>query len=207
MRNKKATTNTPTMLPQVRIIGGQWRSRKLDFPQVEGLRPTPDRVRETLFNWLHTAIPGAHCLDLFSGSGALGLEALSRGASDCTFIDIAHPSCNTLRQNITKLGCDNATVVQADTISWLGQQQSIAPNADRSITPQTTASKFDVVFLDPPFHKDFCQKACDVLIEKQLLNENAFVYIETERRVDIKVDWTLHREKTAGQVHYRLYKV
>ena len=196
------TKNRPVLakpLPQIRIIGGQWRSRKLNFPEADGLRPTPDRVRETLFNWLQSRIPGARCLDLFAGSGALGLEALSRGASHCMFIDIAHPSCQALRNNVLKLACENAQIIQMDTLNWLQQRANAGAN-------NATTDKFDVVFLDPPFHTTLCQEVCQLLIDKDLLNPNAYIYIETEHRAAIDVDWAVHREKTAGQVRYRLYK-
>lgn len=183
---------------QVRIIGGQWRSRKLEFPILDGLRPTPDRVRETLFNWLQSAIPGARCLDLFSGSGALGLEALSRGAQSCTFIDIAPVSCKALRDNLKKLDCDAAQVLQRDTMQWLKQLPA----------PQDTDNplRFDVIFIDPPFNKDLCEQICQLLVEKQIVSERGFIYIESEPRAQLVNHWPLHREKTSGQVRYRLYQ-
>ncbi|MEM5530780.1 16S rRNA (guanine(966)-N(2))-methyltransferase RsmD [Gammaproteobacteria bacterium AS21] len=181
---------------QLRIIGGQWRSRKIDFPTVDGLRPTPDRVRETLFNWLQNTVPSAHCLDLFAGSGALGIEALSRGAQSCTFIDIDHLCCQALRTNLQKLQCESAEVRQTSALQWLNQ-----------ISVNSTDKKFHVVFLDPPFNQDLCQQICQLLIDKQLLADDAYVYIETEPHANINIDWPLHREKISGQVHYRLYRV
>ncbi|EPJ48612.1 MAG: m2G966-methyltransferase [Osedax symbiont Rs2] len=181
---------------QVRIIGGQWRSRKLSFPDIEGLRPTPDRVRETLFNWIQNAVAGANCLDLFAGSGALGFEALSRGAKNCTFVDLAPASCQSLRDNITLLKTSSADVVQQDAIGWL-QQQGVT--ADES-------SKYHIVFLDPPFNKNHLQDICKLLLDRQMLHDNALVYIESEPGVELRSSWTLHREKTTGQVQYRLYK-
>ena len=120
---------------QVRIIGGDWRGRKLQFPSIEGLRPTPDRVRETLFNWLSPHIAGAHCLDLYAGSGALGFEALSRGARSCCFIDNSKQVQAALRSSVQALNCeDRATVMLADSGSAITLHHSI-----------------DLVFLDPPF--------------------------------------------------------
>ncbi|NQZ33696.1 MAG: 16S rRNA (guanine(966)-N(2))-methyltransferase RsmD [Oceanospirillaceae bacterium] len=183
---------------QVRIIGGQWRSRKLSFPVLDGLRPTPDRVRETLFNWLQSTIPGARCLDLFSGSGALGFEALSRGADHCTFIDIAPASCQALRDNLKKLECDSAEVLQRDAMQWLRQ----LPDAVEG----TNTLQFDVIFIDPPFNKDLCEQICQLMVEKKIISERGFIYIETERRAPRVNHWPLHREKTSGQVQYRLYQ-
>ena len=183
---------------QVRIIGGQWRSRKLSFPVLDGLRPTPDRVRETLFNWLQSTIPGARCLDLFSGSGALGFEALSRGADHCTFIDIAPASCQALRDNLKKLECDSAEVLQRDAKQWLRQ----LPDAVEG----TNTLQFDVIFIDPPFNKDLCEQICQLMVEKKIISERGFIYIETERRAPRVNHWPLHREKTSGQVQYRLYQ-
>ena len=183
---------------QVRIIGGQWRSRKLSFPVLDGLRPTPDRVRETRFNWLQSTIPGARCLDLFSGSGALGFEALSRGADHCTFIDIAPASCQALRDNLKKLECDSAEVLQRDAMQWLRQ----LPDAVEG----TNTLQFDVIFIDPPFNKDLCEQICQLMVEKKIISERGFIYIETERRAPRVNHWPLHREKTSGQVQYRLYQ-
>jgi len=199
MSARKKTANKPHQGPShIRIIGGQWRSRKLSFPILEGLRPTPDRVRETLFNWLQTAVPGARCLDLFAGSGALGLEALSRGAQSCTFIDMAPASCHALRDNLKNLDCQSAEVVQRDAVQWL-QQLPDATNGQNTVS-------FDLIFLDPPFNKDLCEQICQLLIDKNVVSERGFIYIETEPRAQLVNHWPLHREKTSGQVRYRLYQ-
>ncbi|OUS22799.1 16S rRNA (guanine(966)-N(2))-methyltransferase RsmD ['Osedax' symbiont bacterium Rs2_46_30_T18] len=186
----------PATVAQVRIIGGQWRSRKLPFPDIEGLRPTPDRVRETLFNWIQAAVPGAECLDLFAGSGALGFEALSRGAKSCTFVDLAQASCQSLRDNIALLNTTSANVVQQDAISWLKQPTATADKAN----------KYHIVFLDPPFNKNHLQGICQLLLDQQMLHDNALIYIESEPGAALQCPWTMHREKISGQVHYRLYK-
>ncbi|MGB1239770.1 MAG: 16S rRNA (guanine(966)-N(2))-methyltransferase RsmD [Pseudomonadales bacterium] len=188
-RKPKPAINTS----QLRIIGGQWRSRKLDFAAVEGLRPTPDRVRETLFNWLQHSIAGAHCLDIFAGSGALGLEALSRGAEHCTFIDLASAPCQHLRDNCKKLDCQRANIVQADAQQWLEQQR-----------PQAAA--FDVIFLDPPFNKNLLAPMCERIEALGLLKEGGYIYTECERTLQVHLPWKLHREKTAGQVRYALWQ-
>ena len=183
---------------QVRIIGGKWRSRKLSFPPIQGLRPTPDRVRETLFNWLQNTLPGARCLDLFAGSGALGIEALSRGAKNCTFVDLAPQSCQSLKQNLSLLECSDGKIVQGDALAWLQRTAVTSTAADNS---------YNVIFMDPPFNGDFCQSVCQLLIDKNLLADDCYIYIETELQVELTLSWTLHREKISGQVRYRLYKI
>ena len=193
----KQPKKSAASLSQVRIIGGQWRSRKLNFPDLEGLRPTPDRVRETLFNWIQNAVPGADCLDLFAGSGALGFEALSRGANSCTFVDIAQPSCQALRDNAALLKATTAKILQQDAIDWLQQQAGT----------ELKASKYHIIFLDPPFNKGHLQNICQLLLDQQMLHPNAMIYIESEPGAALQNQWTLHREKISGQVQYRLYKI
>lgn len=181
----------------LRIIGGEWRSRKLPFPTIEGLRPTPDRVRETLFNWLQTSTPGASCLDLFCGSGALGFEALSRGAASVTFVDRSPEVSRQVRQNLNLLKAQNADVVCTGVIEWLEVKK-----ADQE-------PRYDLVFLDPPFRQDLIKPAATLLETRNLLNNNALIYIETESNWQpdgLPENWTLYREKMAGQVCYRLYQ-
>jgi 16S rRNA (guanine966-N2)-methyltransferase len=181
---KTRVTDTST----VRIIGGEWRGRKLNFPEIEGLRPTPDRVRETLFNWLQGYLPGARCLDLFSGSGALGIEALSRGAASVTFVDQATEVVSQLRSNINLLKAQNAEIIAASALDWLDRRQ---PDQE---------PRYDLVFMDPPFNKG--------LERRSLLREEAMIYIETEKSLaldTLPANWVLHREKAAGQVAYRLF--
>ncbi len=175
----------------LRIIGGEWRGRKLRFADGEGLRPTTDRVRETLFNWLQPLIAGARCLDLFSGSGALGLEALSRGAGWVVFIERNPKAVAALRENLSQLQSGNAEVHQGDALAWLRGQP----------TP------FDVVFLDPPFRQDLLTPALKLLDEGGWLTPGARVYIETELESgepELPAGWTLLRSKRAGQVGYYL---
>ncbi len=182
-------------LGQLRIIGGQWRGHKLHFADVEGLRPTGDRIRETLFNWLAPVISGAHCLDLFAGSGALGLEALSRGATHAILVEKDPVAAALLKQNSASLKTDRAQVIQADASQWLN-----------TFTPERP---FDVVFLDPPFAADLLQPCCDLLQRPGLLSQNSLVYIETDRHQPPPITpstWDLFREKIAGQVCYRLYR-
>lgn len=189
---KLRATETST----VRIIGGEWRGRKLSFPEIEGLRPTPDRVRETLFNWLQSYLPGARCLDLFSGSGALGIEALSRGAASVTFVDQAAEVVSQLRSNINLLKAQNAEIIAASALDWLDSRQ---PDQE---------ARYDLVFMDPPFHKGMVAPICEMLENRSLLREQAMIYIETEHSLTLDTlpaNWALHREKTAGQVAYRLF--
>lgn len=180
---------------QLRIIGGQWRGRKLRFPEVEGLRPTTDRVRETLFNWLTPEVHGVRCLDLFSGSGALGLEALSRGAASCDFVD---SSPRVMQQIDAHLQALCAT--------------------GRGHCHQTTASSFlrdnpgpwDIVFIDPPFGKGLVTPCCNTLQLSGALSPGAMVYIETsldEPSAVVPANWQAHREKQAGSVRYQLFSV
>jgi 16S rRNA (guanine966-N2)-methyltransferase len=180
----------------LRIIGGEWRSRKVPFPNVENLRPTPDRVRETLFNWLQNITPGARCLDLFAGSGALGLEALSRGASSVTFIDNSPAATYQLKDNLQTLKCQNGEVITSSAINWLEARQT------------DTEARYDLVFLDPPFRKEMIPVICELLEKRNLLSDNAVIYIEAESELSqllVPESWKENRSKTAGQVTYRLF--
>lgn len=180
----------------LRIIGGEWRSRKVPFPSVENLRPTPDRVRETLFNWLQNITPGARCLDLFAGSGALGLEALSRGASSVTFIDSSPAATYQLKDNLQTLKCQNGEVITSSALSWLEARQT------------DTEPRYDLVFLDPPFRKEMIPIICELLEKRNLLSDHAVIYIEAESELSqlvVPANWDENRSKTAGQVTYRLF--
>ncbi|WP_028468492.1 16S rRNA (guanine(966)-N(2))-methyltransferase RsmD [Neptunomonas japonica] len=180
----------------LRIIGGEWRSRKVPFPNVENLRPTPDRVRETLFNWLQNITPGARCLDLFAGSGALGLEALSRGASSVTFIDNSPAATYQLKDNLQTLKCQNGEVITSSAINWLEARQT------------DTEPRYDLVFLDPPFRKEMVPVICELLEKRNLLSDHAVIYIEAESELSqllVPDSWKENRSKTAGQVTYRLF--
>ncbi len=179
---------------QLRIIAGRWRGRKLAFPDVDGLRPTTDRVRETLFNWLQPVVSGAHCLDLFAGSGALGWEALSRGAAHVTMVD--HHPCviEQLKKHVVLLGDKGARCIQADGLKFLnGSEKS-----------------YDIVFLDPPFQADLLKGCIDMLYRKNYLETGARVYIEhdkSEALPEIPPNWQLSRSKQAGHVGYHLFIV
>ncbi|MEQ1976866.1 16S rRNA (guanine(966)-N(2))-methyltransferase [Xenorhabdus sp. SGI240] len=181
-----------TSLGQIRIIGGKWRGRKLPVPDSDGLRPTTDRVRETLFNWLMPVIQGARCLDCFSGSGALGFEALSRYASHTTLIEYDRNVAKQLSANLALLKAENADVVQGNALQYL----------------INTGTPFDVVFLDPPFRKGMLTETINLLETNSWLAEESWIYVEAEAEsaaTEVPPNWQLHRQKTAGQVAYRLY--
>ena len=179
---------------QLRLIGGEWKGRKLRFPDAPNLRPTPDRVRETVFNWLAPMIHGARCLDLFAGSGALGLEALSRGAAFATFVDSHKKVTSVLKENLNLLDInDKAEVLQMDGVEFLNSE----------------AQKYDLVFLDPPYHLDFMQKVVPLLEDNNWLSDNAMLYLEIEKRQllpELPENWKQLKEKTAGEVNYFLFQ-
>ena len=179
---------------EVRIISGQWRGRKLAVLDAEGLRPTTDRVKETLFNWLMHDIDGATVLDCFAGSGSLAFEALSRHAKSATLIEREAAQARQLQHNISKLNCNNASVVQQDCISYLNT---------------ATATQFDVVFIDPPFRKNLALPCCQLLEQCHWLTDTALIYLETEKELTVAqlpANWRLLKEKIAGQLAYRLYQ-
>lgn len=190
MRRKSRTNKSQRN--QLRIIGGDWRGRKLDFPDAPGLRPTPDRVRETLFNWLAPIIRGAHCLDLFAGSGALGFEALSRGAAELVLVDSQPEAIAALERNIVLLQAEPRTQLQPrDALSSLTQLDT----------------KFDLIFLDPPYHQGLLQPCIDKLYQQEILMSSGYLYFEVSRDEalpELPAAWVIHRQKKAGQVSYYL---
>ncbi|MCT7941343.1 16S rRNA (guanine(966)-N(2))-methyltransferase RsmD [Shewanella holmiensis] len=178
---------------QVRIISGQWRSRKLPIHDLEGLRPTTDRVRETLFNWLSTDIRGARVLDCFAGSGALSLESLSRYAEFALMFELQKSAANQLTKNLQTLNCTNAKVVNGDSLQLLAKG---------------TDTGFDVVFIDPPFRKGLAKHTIELLMAHGWLNNDALIYLETENDVAdivLPASWQPLKKKKAGQVSYRLF--
>ena len=171
----------------LRIIGGEWRSRRLSFPDVPNLRPTPDRVRETLFNWLQWQIPNARCLDLFAGSGALGLEALSRGAKTVVMVEKHPAAAKALRDNIALLQATGAVLVHDDALRYLQRENE----------------GFDVIFLDPPFRQDFLVGVLAAIHERGLLRTDGMIYLEQEAEAHTdftRFGWQIHRQTQAGQV-------
>lgn len=176
----------------VRIIGGEHGGRKLAFPDGRGLRPTSDRIRETLFNWLQAELPGASCLDLFAGSGALGLEAASRGASNITLLDTNPAVYSQLKQNIALLGVEQqVTLIREDALRWLN----------------TDPTPYQIVFLDPPF-ADGLMGRCASQLEQGWLAIGARIYAEwglDGEQPEFPGSWRLLKQKRAGQVAYSLF--
>ena len=175
---------------QVRITGGDWRSRRISFPDHEGLRPSADRVRETLFNWLGQDLSGQRCLDLFAGSGALGFEALSRGAACVVMVEKSRRVCEALRRNAEMLAAKNLQLHCADALEF-----ATAAAAD-------AAARFDVVFLDPPFRSTLVAQALPRVAP--LLRPRARVYVESATVFAPSGGWRILRQGRAGQVHYTL---
>lgn len=183
MRNKPNT---------LRIIGGNWRGRRINFPNSSDLRPTGDRIRETLFNWLQPYTPGARCLDLFAGSGSLGLEALSRGAESVRFIENHSAAAAAIRTALARLEITTAQVLQADVLRYL---------------ESTTAQPADIVFVDPPFGTDIINACCRLLEQHGWLKSDALIYLEQDKNQsapELPENWIFHRQARAGQVAFYL---
>jgi len=180
------------MTGKIRIIGGQWRGRKLTVPDRAGLRPTGDRARETLFNWLQALTPGARCLDLFAGTGALGLEALSRGAASTVFVERDRQLAEALRGVAADWpGGERMEIVQADVLRWLADDHR----------------RYDLVFIDPPFGAGLQRRVLEALIEGGHLAANARVYVEQDARdpgIDVGQGLEELRGKTLGEVRMTL---
>ena len=171
-----------------------------------------DRVRETLFNWLQGEIAGARCLDLFSGSGALGLEALSRYAGEVVMIDKNPQAIRMIRQNLELLGVDNASLLHGDAQDYLltAAKGYLLRTAEGSLLPAATGSTFDIVFLDPPFNKQLVAPFCRLLDEANCLSEQASIYIEMEKNKELPElpqNWEVIKAKKAGQLAYYLVTV
>ena len=176
----------------LRIIGGVWRGRRLRFPPSPEIRPTPDRVRETLFNWLAARVPGARCLDLFAGSGALGLEALSRGAAHATFVERDPAAASEICARLAQWGAHAASVEQTDARGFLARPP---------------AAPFDIVFLDPPFASTLLDETAARLEQGGWLADGALIYVESpaDATPRLPAAWTPLKAKRAGEVGYHLY--
>ncbi len=193
MKSKTNLTSASLKKGTLKIIGGHWRSRQIDVVDAEGLRPTPNRVRETLFNWLQTDIFNSHCLDLFAGSGALSFEAASRGAKTVIQIENNAAACDVLKINTEKLAATQIETIRMDALTFL---------AKSATTP------FDIVFIDPPFGEDLVVKSVALLEKNNWLSPYAKIYIETETALTLELPerWQLLKSKTAGEVAYRLFQ-
>jgi 16S rRNA (guanine966-N2)-methyltransferase len=177
----------------LRIIGGRWRGRKLTVIDSEGLRPTPSRVRETLFNWLQFSLSGANCLDLFAGTGALGLEAASRGVEKITLVEFNTGTAEQLSKNCQQLGADNYQLVNKDAVIFLSGDQD----------------QYDIVFIDPPYKLEIWSEIAEQLVSQDCLSLNALIYVEyplTAIKPLLPSKWQLIKEKKAGGVNYCLFK-
>lgn len=179
---------------RLRIIGGEWRSRVLHFADVADIRPTPDRIRETLFNWLQWQITGARCLDLFAGSAALSFEALSRGAAQVTAFELNHAAARSIRENCRTLGTSKLELIEGSALDRL--QHGAVP------------SPYNLVFVDPPFASGLYEPCFTALQERGWLAPGALIYVEASQSLDgfrVPATWQLQREKRGGDVHYGLF--
>jgi 16S rRNA (guanine966-N2)-methyltransferase len=183
---------TPAAPGKLRIVAGSLRGSRIDVLDLAGVRPTSDRVRETLFNWLAPVIEGARCLDLFAGTGALGIEAKSRGAADCVFVERDRVLSQQLSDTLARLKVDGARVYNADSMAWLNSAQQ----------------RFDIVFLDPPFTQDLWADAARKLEQNGWLAPAAWIYVETAVGAShtLPENWILSREGRAGAVNFALYR-
>ena len=172
----------------MRIIGGTYRRRWLEFPDTQGLRPTPDRVRETLFNWLGQNLSDLRCLDLFAGSGALGFEAVSRDAAEVVMVESNREAFRALQENCQKLACTNVVLRCEDGSGYVRRD----------------SKRYDVIFLDPPFHSDILPKVLPLLGDR--LTDEGLVYVETGELFEPGAAWQVVRRAKAGKVHYQLLR-
>lgn len=191
MNQGKKQANKKSAIGQIRIIAGKHRGRKLPVLMAEGLRPTTDRVKETVFNWLMPYIPQANCLDCFAGSGGLGFEALSRGAKSVILVELNKAAAKQLQTNKDLLKASELNVINSDALTVITQATQM----------------FDVVFIDPPFRKNLVEQTANALNQNKLA-ENAMIYVEmeVESQQQLPSNWQLLKEKKAGQVIYQLYQ-
>jgi 16S rRNA (guanine966-N2)-methyltransferase len=193
MRKKSASQRTNNN-GFIRIISGQFRSRKLPVNDLEGLRPTTDRVKETVFNWLMQDTRGANVLDCFAGSGGLGFECLSRFAAHATFIELNNKAAEQLKNNANTLKLSNTNIINTNAIEHL--------------TIENQDDKFNLVFVDPPFRKGLAEPSCHLLEQNDWLSDEALIYVEVEKECTFNApdNWQVLKEKQAGQVLCRLYQ-
>ncbi|KTD50381.1 putative methylase [Legionella quinlivanii] len=175
----------------VRIIGGHFRGKKISFPDVEGLRPTPDRVKETLFNWLMNSLHGKRCLDAFAGSGSLGFEALSRGAAHVVFVESAKPVFEQLRKTADSISANGIEIIHDDTRHYL----------------KHCKEAFDLIFLDPPFASRLQEECIDIIAKNRILAPGGLLYVESPEPLNLNnTQWVVLKNKQAGQVIFSLYE-
>jgi len=193
MNNHRKSSKNQSAKGNIRIIAGKHKGRKLPVLMADGLRPTTDRVKETVFNWLMPYLQGSRCLDCFAGAGSLGFEAYSRGASSVLMIELNKQAANQLQTNINTLNASAMSIKQTDTLAYLTGQ----------------ATGFDIVFIDPPFNKGMVDQVIGHL-SQGWLNKGAMVYLEMEAHAplpSLPSNWHLEKEKVAGQVAYRLFHI
>ena len=192
MNKRRKQSAKPNNKGSIRIIAGEHRGRKLPVLLAEGLRPTTDKVKETVFNWLMPFIQDSNCLDCFAGSGGLGFEALSRGARHIYLVELNKIAAMQLKENQRLLNSDNISIINSDALSFI----------------KNNTQKFNVVFLDPPFRKNFIEQTA-LLLNENSLAEDALIYVEMESELnnqELPFNWKLLKEKITGQVVYRLYQ-
>lgn len=189
-KDRKRSVASGRATGKLRIIGGKWRSRRIAFPESPGLRPTPDRIRETLFNWLGQRLDGYHCLDLFAGSGALGLEALSRGAARVTLVEGNAMVARMLARSVAELGAADAKIVVSDALEFLRKPGQQIP--------------YDLVFVDPPFAGGLHEPVMQLI--PAVLAPGGLVYLECPAAQAALPGWVVEKEGRAGQVHFYLMR-
>lgn len=182
LQKRKSKTN------QVRINAGVWRSRLLKFPDAKGLRPSPERVRQTVFNWLGQGLTGKTCLDLFAGTGAFGFEALSRNAKQVTMVEYSKPASQSLSQNQALLKAENCQILNIDAMQFLASNQQ----------------QFDIIFCDPPYQMQWIDKLLPLLGSH--LNTSGILYAEAEFEIKSGISWQVLKQSKAGNVYYHLLK-
>jgi len=186
-KSQKKTHNLTRAPQQVRIIAGRWRGTKLPVVLQDDVRPTPSRIRETLFNWLQTRVEGSHCLDLFAGSGALGFEAVSRGAAHATLVDVDQKIIEQLSQQVEKLNAQEISLARADALAYM----------------RNCSAQFDIIFLDPPFSKYNLNELLQQLVESQCIKKGGLIYLEASPEKfpqTLPESWQWQRQLKAGQV-------
>ena len=195
MTKKPGAANKKPRPGRLRIVAGKWRSRLLDIADVPGLRPTSERVRETVFNWLAPSIQGARCLDLFAGTGALGFEALSRGATQVVFVENSRRATKAIENSAKMLGAAGAVIHCGDADDYVRNAQP---------------ASFDIIFLDPPFADDRLEALCGQIEEQRILAPGGRIYLEQDRakpETPLPDRWRVLKDKTAGNVRYMLVAV